>query len=470
MRSLGVLRGCVAVLVVVASVLVAAGCSCGDVVSRCAPGRPVACRCASGADGEATCSPLGTPGPCACTGATPAAGDMGPLTPDLGPHVPENRDDGASPSPPGSDASIDAPRSDPEPRDEAGPPTDPDAGTTMRPDAGTTMRPDGGTTTRPGGGTTTRDATTPDASGLPSWDGGVIAAPPYVLLIADTSGSMAAETGRGTNRCGYDQTRANDLKCALRTVLATGVPAVLGLARFHVDSCETTSRPTGCTTASYSPSGGRSHGEYGSCLTPCVLGAACDDRCWPDLTADPADPADTRARTHDAADVVVPIGPDSAARIATWTDATCSFPDDPELDVHNWTPLAGSLGTALRYFAGRLSATDPALESPIRSDPSRACRRYAVVLLTDGLETCGGEPAARAADLLATTVDGVPQPVRTHVIGVGVGADIDERMELDAIAAAGDGGEPTFAATEDDIIRALFDIVAREAIASCPGS
>ncbi|MCC7539201.1 MAG: hypothetical protein IT379_23465 [Deltaproteobacteria bacterium] len=398
--------------------------ACGpDVLLRCEPGERAQCVCASGARGTATCSERGTRDACECAARMADAATPAPRPPPPRP----------------------APIVDAAPRDrpvrEAGAP---------RMDAGPTPRP---------------PRAPRDAGSLPMWDGGAVEAPPSLLLVVDTSTSMAAESGDGTNRCGYDRTRANDVKCALRTIFDTGVPIGLGLARFHVTACESTERATGCTTASHS--GGRAHGEYASCVAPCATGGVCDDSCWPDLATDAAGAPPSPAHLFDAADVVVPIALENEDAIARWTDTTCAFPDDPELDVSSWTPLAGSLGTALRYYDGRLAARDATLPSPIRDDPYRACRRYAVVLLSDGGETCGGDPAARARDLLATSVDGIAYVVRTYVVAVGLAADTRQRSALDAIAGAGDTLAALPAATEDDVIRALYDIFAREVSQSC---
>lgn len=55
-----------------------------------------------------------------------------------------------------------------------------------------------------------------------------------------------------------------------------------------------------------------------------------------------------------------------------------------------------------------------------------------VILLTDGKETCGGDPAKAARDLLAAGIK-----VKTYVIGLGV--DSATRTELSGIAQAGGG-------------------------------
>ena len=55
-----------------------------------------------------------------------------------------------------------------------------------------------------------------------------------------------------------------------------------------------------------------------------------------------------------------------------------------------------------------------------------------IVLISDGKETCGGDPAATAQALLSQGVD-----VTIHVIGFGVGET--ERVQLQAVAKAGGG-------------------------------
>jgi hypothetical protein len=67
------------------------------------------------------------------------------------------------------------------------------------------------------------------------------------------------------------------------------------------------------------------------------------------------------------------------------------------------TPIGGSLRDAYNYFVNSVF--------PQADDPAINCRNYAVVLLTDGLETCGGNPCSGgptgkgpAGDLAALTL------------------------------------------------------------------
>ncbi|MCC7538414.1 MAG: VWA domain-containing protein [Deltaproteobacteria bacterium] len=277
---------------------------------------------------------------------------------------------------------------------------------------------------------------------------------PYVLVLVDTSGAMGASTGSGTNDCGYPRTRANDVKCALREVVASTGEVAFGLVRFHVRACDTSTRPTGCVT-----SGGL--GEHGDCVAPCPPDA-CDDTCWPEPTEDATDDATLRERHHDAADVVVTPADETAAEVLRWADGRCAFPLDPELDVASPRPLAGALGTVRRYLAGDLATETvrhPAQPSPFADDPHATCRPYRVVVVASGGDTCGGDPAARAAELRDVPYAGARHDVRTSVIAYDVDS-ADAAASLETLAAAGGthapGGTRAFRASGAAELRAAF--------------
>jgi MYXO-CTERM domain-containing protein len=127
---------------------------------------------------------------------------------------------------------------------------------------------------------------------------------------------------------------------------------------------------------------------------------------------------------------------------------------DCELRATGPTPLAGALQAAADY-----------LEPVVLCDGARDCRSYSVILLTDGVESCGGTPTEAAAALLGG-VGG--KPVTTYVIGFSV-LD-DERAELNALADAGGtdaddyrpvpSGDPAFFAdNENDLANAIAQIV-----------
>jgi hypothetical protein len=140
----------------------------------------------------------------------------------------------------------------------------------------------------------------------------------------------------------------------------------------------------------------------------------------------------------------VGLANDNQADLLLWMNETCLFSTgDPELiapSVGTLTPLAGSLAVASSYFATVMS-----------SDLWLGNRSYVVVLLTDGYDTCGGDPEAAATALLNSGVI-------TWVIGLGVSAP---DATLDAIAAAGGSGTsaiyPTDAYQITNAVKGIVD-------------
>ncbi|MDQ3178655.1 MAG: MopE-related protein, partial [Actinomycetota bacterium] len=124
---------------------------------------------------------------------------------------------------------------------------------------------------------------------------------------------------------------------------------------------------------------------------------------------------------------------------------------DCELRPEGATPLAGLLTSVSSYV------------SPIRSsDAAAACRPYSVILLTDGAESCGGDPVDAARDLRAA---GIP----TYVVGLAI--DSASEDSLNAIATAGgtdagsSGGDTAYFANDPFTLSAgLADIVQRSLV------
>ena len=75
----------------------------------------------------------------------------------------------------------------------------------------------------------------------------------------------------------------------------------------------------------------------------------------------------------------------------------------------------------------------------------------AILLVSDGAESCGGDPEATAADLRASGLQ-----VVVHTVGLGVAAD--EAAALSALAEAG-GGTYFDAPTADDLLKGLTNAV-----------
>jgi hypothetical protein len=98
-----------------------------------------------------------------------------------------------------------------------------------------------------------------------------------------------------------------------------------------------------------------------------------------------------------------------------------------------WTPLALSLERAGQDFQPDPNATN------------------AVVLITDGLETCDGDPCATASALHAADIR-----LTTHVVGFGLNAE--EQALLGCIAEGG-GGMLLGASNASELSSALFDIL-----------
>src|SRR5205085_10593967 len=80
-----------------------------------------------------------------------------------------------------------------------------------------------------------------------------------------------------------------------------------------------------------------------------------------------------------------------------------------------------------------------------------ACRPYRVVLVTDGDESCGGDPVAAAAALLSAGI-------KVHVIGFAT-SDPSMTANLDAIATAGGTGRAIFVGDSVALSSAMASIV-----------
>lgn len=131
---------------------------------------------------------------------------------------------------------------------------------------------------------------------------------------------------------------------------------------------------------------------------------------------------------------------------------------DCEIRAHGPTPLAQSLAD-IGAWMGPQKMADP-----------RSCRPYDVVLITDGGESCGGNPVAQAGNLWSS------YGIRTYVIGVAISGSA--ATQLNAIAAAGQtdagasGGDTAFFADDPDELSAgLADVVRRSLLfETCDGT
>lgn len=132
-----------------------------------------------------------------------------------------------------------------------------------------------------------------------------------------------------------------------------------------------------------------------------------------------------RAVSCRSSELVVPI--DGVDKIALYDEIDQASPT-------GWTPLAYSLGRA----GQDLPFADPGIKN-------------AIVLLTDGLETCGGDPCAVSGALNASSM-----AITTHVVGFALTER--EQGTLQCIADEG-GGLLLGAQSADELTGALFTIL-----------
>jgi len=128
----------------------------------------------------------------------------------------------------------------------------------------------------------------------------------------------------------------------------------------------------------------------------------------------------------------------------------CSFASggDCELRASGPTPLGGAL-QAIRDY----------LEPIVACDDAVPCRKYSVVLLTDGAESCQGDPSSAAAEL-QNLVPGFP--IDTFVVGFSVLAG--EQTQLNGIANAGGTGSAFFVGSESELANSLASIIAASTV------
>ncbi len=113
--------------------------------------------------------------------------------------------------------------------------------------------------------------------------------------------------------------------------------------------------------------------------------------------------------------------------------------------------LRGSGPTPL---AGSLQATYDYLKPIVTCDGAAACRSYATILLTDGAESCQGNPAGEAATLFAG-ING--KSIKTYVIGFSVLPT--EQAQLNQIAASGGTNQAFFVSSKSELANALAQII-----------
>ena len=124
---------------------------------------------------------------------------------------------------------------------------------------------------------------------------------------------------------------------------------------------------------------------------------------------------------------------------------------DCELRATGPTPLASAL-----------EATKDFLSPRIACDNAVPCRKYNVILLTDGAESCQGDPVAAAAALNAgvtKTIMGAPTQVSVKTYVIGFSTLPTETAQLNAIAAAGGTSTAYFVSSRAELANAMATII-----------
>ena len=337
---------------------------------------------------------------------------------------------------------------------------------------------------------------------------------PYVMLLVDTSGSMiwptctsgysiingdnSSECPGSDLSCGTcnsfgcgnstpDDTRLFKVKKGAFSVVSAFGEVTFGLSRFRNVPASFT-----CDAASNSRAGGWAGGSCAksctqasdcnapySCVTPpgfCLRPCNNNNDCGAGYTCNngfglcvqgssfEAQPPDL-GTSGNQADLLVSFSDTNQSEILSWMnncsdypsagqcgaapDTGCSLcPDcgtgcDKELRGVSATPIAGSLyDLRVNFFNSGV----------ISGDTKSACRPYKVILLTDGLNTCGGDPVAQASALYNNAGKSIP----VHVVGFG---DASLKPGLDAIAAAGGTTEAIIVDNEVSLALAMAGII-----------
>ncbi|MFO0660363.1 MAG: MopE-related protein [Polyangiaceae bacterium] len=118
---------------------------------------------------------------------------------------------------------------------------------------------------------------------------------------------------------------------------------------------------------------------------------------------------------------------------------------DCELRSTGPTPLAGALEATYDY-----------LTPIVTCDSAKDCRSYATILLTDGAESCQGDPVAAAAALNAGIAG---KSVKTYVVGFALSSDPSAVTQLNAIANAGGTGTAILVADKTEMANQLARII-----------
>jgi hypothetical protein len=259
---------------------------------------------------------------------------------------------------------------------------------------------------------------------------------PYMLIIFDTSGSMTWNTAGGdtwgdgtmdpwgTRTCCpgqdtdgdtlRDDSRIYQSKTAIYQVVASTGDITFGLMKYPQSFVSAGRRmdwyccnQSSCSYGSCSSSGSNPGHDY------LRYAGGCSSTTLTDY-------------------LVVQFSEESANEILMWMDnreySAANTPisaSERELRADGSTPLGWTVQQARTYFSGTV----------IPGDSLRDCRPYYTVVLSDGEETCGGNPTAAVQQLYTIPYGGTNYHVRTYVIGYALTS-----TTLNQMADYGDDG------------------------------
>ncbi|HEY5925817.1 MAG TPA: MopE-related protein [Kofleriaceae bacterium] len=264
---------------------------------------------------------------------------------------------------------------------------------------------------------------------------------PYVVLILDTSGSMATVTGSGPTSCGKTDNRINHAVCAINNIVNSYGDMVFSLAKFRETASGSPGDAfctTGCSTngpycADCNPTTGTAFGcsSGGQCASGVCRNSICStntmctmpSQCTSGVCSNGFCTSQFSCTTNDNLfQLMTGLVDGTNATTARYVDGTCntcnpaSTATDPEIwgvdggSTPTYTPLAASLYGDKRYWEGNQAsdgstiwAPTQAGYDPINRDPSNA------VFLARGTETtCNPNPTTctSEANMAETTCTG----------------------------------------------------------------
>jgi MYXO-CTERM domain-containing protein len=324
-----------------------------------------------------------------------------------------------------------------------------------------------------------------------SCNGPVTDTRPRFAVVVDTSGSMLLDND-GEPRFGDGsvdfpgvngtETRLYNAKGALSDVLAAFPESDYALARYYQDSGLNRS----CQTANWFECAKSccSYDDPADNITPAYPYYYPDGQCVPSkLYGDGSSVDDSLASLNTninvgwqtpAADCINYSGscgpPQRGAQylvdFSQPLSSYLSWLDNKETNFKTGVTCPGGdcelRATVPTPLGSAEQATKDFLAPRIACDNAVPCRKYNVILLTDGAESCQGDPVAAAAALNAgvtKTIMGAPTQVSVKTYVIGFSTLPTETTQLNAIAAAGGTNAAYFVTSRAELANALATII-----------